>query len=79
MKRPKSRRGVLIDTLLAAYDAGVISLSGFCPHCDKDQGSFSHGVCQHCKKGCGCSFNPTSRGDHCNLHGQMGEYQRNKP
>ena len=78
MKRPKSRRIALIDTLLAAYDAGAISLRSVCPYCFKSMDYLDHGKCQHCKKNCGCSFNPTSQGDHCNLHGQMGEYQRNK-
>ena len=77
MKRPKSRRVGLIDALLAAYDNGVIFLDKLCPHCLQHMGSFHHGVCGDCKKNCGCSFNPTSKGDHCTMHAGTNEYQRN--
>lgn len=78
MKRPMSRRKALIETLVLAYDAGSISLSTVCPSCFQYMDRLDHGKCSKCGKSCGCSFNPTSSGDHCNLHGQMGEYQRNK-
>lgn len=71
-------RKPLIEALLAAYDAGVISLIKLCPNCDKNMGPFNHGVCQHCKKNCGCSFNPVSSSDHCNMHGALGPYKRIK-
>ncbi len=43
-------------------------MSTACPHCSKDMGAYSHGCCQHCRKMCGCSFNPTSLSDFCRAH-----------
>ncbi len=59
----------LANLLLKAYKAGSISLADTCPHCYKRTSAFDHGKCMHCKKGCGCSFNPTSSSDYCNFHG----------
>ena len=56
------------EALAKAWVAGSISLSGVCPHCFKSMGAFGHGTCQHCKQGCGCSFDPTSSSDFCDFH-----------
>lgn len=39
-----------------------------CPHCREPMSYFDHGVCSHCRRYCGCSFNPTSRNDYCTFH-----------
>jgi hypothetical protein len=39
-----------------------------CPHCHKDMGTMTHGECAHCKKMCGCSWDPTSMNDYCMFH-----------
>lgn len=39
-----------------------------CPHCHKDMGFLNHGVCDECKKHCGCSWDPTSMNDYCSFH-----------
>lgn len=39
-----------------------------CPHCHEDMGFCSHGVCEYCKRYCGCSFDPTSSNDYCSFH-----------
>ena len=38
-----------------------------CPNKDC-RGNVSHGVCEKCKKNCGCSFNATCLNDFCNYH-----------
>lgn len=59
----------VMAALFKAYKAGSVSLSDVCPHCFKRVGGYmSHGVCEHCKRQCGCSFNAMSHNDHCDFH-----------
>jgi hypothetical protein len=51
-----------------AWLAGSISLTSICPNCFKRMDMMDHGKCSHCKKGCGCSFNPVSSSDFCDFH-----------
>lgn len=65
---PKVITDKIRKALEKAWTTGSISLAGVCPNCFKRMGFLSHGVCEHCKQGCGCSFNPTSSGDFCDFH-----------
>lgn len=52
------------------YQQALTGVGPKCPNkkCGKDMGWNSHGMCQHCKKYCGCSFSPTSSNDFCDDH-----------
>jgi hypothetical protein len=70
VKKPKRVRKAtpkIMKLLKLMYERGDVSLD-ICPHCAVRMDYFDHGKCHACGKGCGCSFNPTSNSDFCDLH-----------